>query len=62
MTLPNDTSATTVAKVYLDNIVRLHGIPKSIVCDRDPRFTSRFWQELLSMLGTNLNMSTAFHP
>ena len=61
MTLPNDTSATAVAKVYLDNIVCLHGVPKSIVCDRDPRFTLRFWQELLSMLGTNLNMSTAFH-
>ena len=60
--LTADTSAAACAKAYLDNIVRLHGLPESIVSDRDPRFTARFWQELMRMLGTDLNMSTAFHP
>ena len=60
--LPPDTSATTCAKAYLDTIVRLHGIPLTIVSDRDPRFTARFWKELMRLLGTDLNMSTAFHP
>ena len=46
----------------MDEIVRLHGVPVSIVSDRDPRFTSRFWQKLHSALGTRLNFSTAFHP
>ena len=46
----------------MSEIVRLHGIPLSIVFDRDPRFTSRFWKELQSTLCTRLNFSTAFHP
>ena len=46
----------------MDEIVRLHGVPLSIVSDRDPRFTLRFWKELQSALGTRLNFSTAFHP
>ncbi|MBM1124178.1 DDE-type integrase/transposase/recombinase, partial [Klebsiella pneumoniae] len=43
-------------------IVRLHGTPCSIVSDRDPRFTSRFWSSLQTALGTKVSMSTAFHP
>ena len=46
----------------MDEIVRMHGVPLSIVSYRDPRFTSRFWKELQSALGTRLNFSTTFHP
>ena len=46
----------------MDEVVRLHGVPLSIVLDRDPRFTSRFWKELQSALGTKLKFSTTFHP
>ena len=42
--------------------MRLHGVPVSIVSDRDPRFTSRFWPSLQTALGTRLHFSTAFHP
>ena len=51
-----------LADLYVNEIVRLHGIPISIVSDRDPRFPSRFWKELQSAFGTRLNLSTAFHP
>ena len=51
-----------LAEFYVNEIVRLHGIPLSIVSDRDPWFTSRFWKELQSALGNWLNFSTAFHP
>ena len=56
-----DYSMDRLAELYVDEIVRLHGVPLSIVSDRDPRFTSRFWKELQSALGTRLNFSTAFH-
>ena len=42
--------------------MRFHGVPLSIVSDRYPRFTSRFWKELLLSLGTRINFSTEFHP
>ncbi|KZV17593.1 hypothetical protein F511_37213 [Dorcoceras hygrometricum] len=51
-----------MAQLYMDNVVRLHGIPVSIVSDRDPRFTSKFWSSLQDALGTKLAMSTAYHP
>ena len=57
-----DYSMDRLAKLYVNEIVRLHGIPIFIVYDLDPRFTSRFWKELQSALGTRLNFSTVFHP
>ena len=50
------------AQLYIKEIVRLHGVPKSIVSDRDSRFTSTFWKSLHKAMGTNLAFSTAFHP
>ncbi|CAM8901825.1 unnamed protein product [Rhodiola kirilowii] len=52
----------TLSRLYVKEIVRLHGVPRSIVSDRDPRFTSHFWKAFQRALGTNLNFSTAFHP
>ena len=51
-----------LAELYVEEIVRLHGVPLSIVSDRDSHFTSRFWKELQSTLGTKLKFSTTFHP
>ncbi|GJW34789.1 putative reverse transcriptase domain-containing protein [Tanacetum coccineum] len=51
-----------LARLYLKEVVMRHGIPVSIICDRDPRFTSHFWRSLQKALGTNLDMSTAYHP
>ena len=51
-----------LAQLYLDEIIRLHGVPVSIVLDRDPRFVSRFWQQMQEILGAKLNFSTAYHP
>ena len=57
-----DYSMDRLAELYVNEIFRLHGILISIVSNRDPRFTSRFWKELQSALGTRLNFCTAFHP
>jgi hypothetical protein len=54
-------TATTVARVFFAKVVHLHGIPATIVSDRDPVFTSEFWRELFRLVGVKLNMS-AFHP
>ncbi|GJZ47869.1 putative reverse transcriptase domain-containing protein [Tanacetum coccineum] len=51
-----------LAKLYLKEVVARHGIPVSIICDRDPRFASRFWRTLQKALGTSLDMSIAYHP
>ncbi|GJW71577.1 putative reverse transcriptase domain-containing protein [Tanacetum coccineum] len=51
-----------LTRLYLKEIVCRHGVPVSIISDRDPRFASRFWTSLQKSLGTNLDMSTAYHP
>ncbi|KAM1521892.1 hypothetical protein ACFX10_012067 [Malus domestica] len=55
-------SMEKLSKLFIDNIVRLHGVPVSIVSDRDPRFTSRFWKAFNTVMGTQLLFSTAYHP
>ncbi|KAE9043976.1 hypothetical protein PR002_g3047 [Phytophthora rubi] len=55
------TAAETAAH-FVDCVFRHHGLPESIVSDRDPRFTSAFWSSLFQLLGTKLSMSTAAHP
>ncbi|GKA17778.1 putative reverse transcriptase domain-containing protein [Tanacetum coccineum] len=51
-----------LARIYLKEVVTRHGIPVSIICDRDPRFASNFWRSFQNALGTNFDMSTAYHP
>ena len=55
-------SMAKLAQLYISEIVRLHGVPSSIVSDRDPRFTSRFWQTLQDAMGSRFVMSSAYHP
>jgi hypothetical protein len=55
-------TAKETAELFLQNIFRYHGLPDSIVSDRDPRFTSHFWENLHKILGIKLLMSTAEHP
>ncbi|GKC48136.1 putative reverse transcriptase domain-containing protein, partial [Tanacetum coccineum] len=51
-----------LARLYLNEIVASHGVPISIISDRDSHFTSRFWQPMQEALGTRLDMSTTYHP
>ncbi|KAJ9557738.1 hypothetical protein OSB04_012352 [Centaurea solstitialis] len=55
-------TAEQLAKIYVDEVVSRHGVPVSIISDRDVRFTSRFWERFHSELGTRLHFSTAYHP
>ena len=55
-------NAEKLAKIYISEIVRLHGVPLSIISDRGTQFTSKFWRTLHAELGTRLDHSTAFHP
>nr|GFD05455.1 reverse transcriptase domain-containing protein [Tanacetum cinerariifolium] len=55
-------SMDKLAKIYLKEVVTKHGIPVSIISDRDPRFASNFWRSLQNALGTRLDISTAYHP
>ena len=56
-----DYSLDKLAELYISDIVRLHGMPLSIVSDRDSRFTLRFWKKLQEALGTKLHFSNGFH-
>lgn len=55
-------TAASVAKAFLDNVYKLHGLPLAIISDRDRVFTSCFWQTLFSLAGVELKMSSAYHP
>jgi hypothetical protein len=62
--VPTTTMVTAkgIAWLFLEEIVRLHGVPDSIVSDRDSKFTSIFWHELQRFMGTKLLMATVFNP
>ena len=51
-----------IARIFLKEIFKLHGLPKAIVSDRDVKFTSNIWKGLFADLGTKLNFRTAYHP
>ena len=60
--VPESITARGCARVFIDTIFRLHGLPRELVSDRDPRFTVEFWQSVFRLLGTRLTMSTSDHP
>ncbi|GJT55724.1 reverse transcriptase domain-containing protein [Tanacetum coccineum] len=62
LAIREDYCSEKLAKIYVDEIVARHGVPVSIISDRDGRFTSRCWQTVQKALGTRLDMSTAYHP
>jgi len=55
-------TAQQVSRLYYDHIHRLHGLPKAIISDRDTKFTGDFWSTMQKLFGTDLLMSTAYHP
>ncbi|GKB96915.1 putative reverse transcriptase domain-containing protein [Tanacetum coccineum] len=57
-----DYKTEKLARLYINKIVARHGVPVSIISDRDSHFTLRFWQSLQKALGTQLDLSTAYHP
>jgi hypothetical protein len=59
--IPTDYNAVQVAELFLREVFRLHGLPQSIVSDRDSRFIGTFWQELFRLVGTKLRPSTSYH-
>jgi len=56
------TTAEDVARVFIQNVYRHHGLPRSIVSDRGPQFVGRVWKVICKLLRVNLRLSTAFHP
>jgi hypothetical protein len=61
-TLPHPFTASTVAQIFMDQVFKLDGMLHSIVFYRDPTFTSNFWQEMIKLQGTQLNLILAYHP
>ncbi len=55
-------SAPDLARLFMQTVVRMHGVPRVLISDRDPRFTAHFWKAFWASMGTTLNMSTAYHP
>lgn len=59
---PRHCSAESAAQLFLSNVVKFWGVPQSIISDRDPRFTGKFWTKLFGLLGSTLCFSSSFHP
>ncbi|GLI65876.1 hypothetical protein VaNZ11_009510 [Volvox africanus] len=55
-------TAEQTARLFFDNVVRLHGVPKNVILDRGGQFTSKFWEALCKLVGMRVNLSTAYHP
>ena len=55
-------TAATVAKLFLSQVYKLHGLPNATMSDRDRIFTSHFWKELFKLAGVDLCMSSTYHP
>ena len=62
ISISSKSKASQVTDTYVKNIFKLHGFPKVIVSDRDPKFTNNFWKELFHQVGTSLTISTSYHP
>ena len=62
LALSHPYTAIMVAQLFMDTVFKLHGVPSSIVLDRDKIFFSNFWKELFKLLGTDFKMSSAYHP
>ena len=60
--LPAAHTAHMIASLFINIVVKIHGIPRSLVSDRDPFFINRFWQELFHSSGMLLRMSSSYHP
>ena len=62
LTLSHPFTSRTVAEKFVDGVIKLHGMPKTIISDRDPIFISNFWKEFFTMSGSKLQLSSAYHP
>ena len=62
MAIPHPYTACSIARVFLDNVYKLHGFPATIVSDRDTVFLSLIWKEVFARQGVKLCYSTAYHP
>jgi len=62
LAIREDYSMEQLAQLYVNEIITKHGVPLSIISDRDSRFTSDLWKQLQRALGSQLNLSTAYHP
>ena len=60
--VPESIDSSACARVFIDTIFRLHGLPRELVSDRDPRFAAEFWRSVFKTFGTRLQMSTSDHP
>ena len=60
--LGDDTNAESVARAFFTHVVQIHGLPKRIISDQDPRFVGNVWTKLMANMDTSFPFSTAYHP